>query len=468
MAMKSTLILTSVILHIMSISFRGASAFTSTIRTTTMKRARDVNANHGGIASPGRVQCRRTMVAAPETSAHDPTNNHKNAASPKLTGKEVKAIYESSPPLYLAQGLLAVHKPLTWSSSDVVTYIRGILTRDAKDRGFVKATNQDGNQKSRRKKQIMMKVGHGGTLDPLASGVLVLGIGKGTTLLQDYLTGDKQYVASCELGYETDTLDAEGKLVKEAPWDHVKDMSVVESVIPKFTGKIEQVPPLYSAIRVDGQRLYEIARKDDSGEAAEKVEIPKREVEIHALTAGTVLEESVVRSGVVDGPRYREAAQKLEEEAAAKAAAAAAEAAAKAAEAAAIEAKGENADENSKTEEGSENKEGGGKKKKGRRGRNNKRQNNNGNKKNYFDEVTVPSVQSADDALALPRFTLELKCGGGTYVRSLVRDIGYELDTVATMTGLVRMKQGPFVLDDALRKEDWTAEKIYEAIREME
>ena len=112
----------------------------------------------------------------------------------------------SSPPLYLSEGLVAIHKPLTWTSNDVVSYIRGILERDAKDRGYSKdqdnSSNNNNKKRNRRKKQ-MMKVGHGGTLDPLASGVLVLGIGKGTTLLQDYLQGDKHYTASCHLGFET-------------------------------------------------------------------------------------------------------------------------------------------------------------------------------------------------------------------------------------------------------------------------
>lgn len=303
-----------------------------------------------------------------------------------------------------------------------------------------------------------MKVGHGGTLDPLASGVLVLGIGKGTSMLQSYLEGDKQYTAACELGYETDTLDAEGKLVKTAPWcDHVKSIQDVEAIIPKFTGKIQQVPPLYSAIRVDGKRLYEIARGDDS-ENAENVEIPKRDVEIYGLQVGSTLEDDVIRSGVVDGPNYREKAQSLEEAAAAEAAAAEA--------AAAANKNDETKDNNNVNEE----EEGGQSKKRKRRGKN-KKQNKNANKKSLFDELTVPSIQPTSDssnnstALNLPQFTLSVQCGGGTYIRSLVRDIGYELNTVATMTGLVRTKQGPFVLGDALVKEDWTAEKIYEAIQ---
>ena len=103
--------------------------------------------------------------------------------------------------------------------------ICGILIQDAKDCGVEEP-------KGRRKKPLM-KVGHGGTLDPLVLRLLVLGFGKETSLLQLYLEGDKRYMAACKLGYKTDTLDAEGKLVRIAPWDYVTDMAAVEAIIPK-------------------------------------------------------------------------------------------------------------------------------------------------------------------------------------------------------------------------------------------
>jgi len=358
----------------------------------------------------------------------------------------------SSPPLYLAEGLVAIHKPLTWTSNDVVSYIRGILERDAKDRGYSKDqdnSNNNNNKKRNRRKKQMMKVGHGGTLDPLASGVLVLGIGKGTTLLQDYLQGDKHYSASCHLGYQTDTLDAEGKIVKEAPCDHIKDITTVEKIIPKFMGKIEQIPPMFSAIRVDGKRLYEIARNDSETNNAEEVEIPKREVEIYGLQVKSTLEKDVIISGVVDGPVYREKVQAIEEAAKAKEAAAASTTEA-------IKDEGNDSG-------GAEVEESNRKKKRRRGGRNNKQK--KANKKSPFNEITVPSIQPDNNTLVMPQFALNIQCGGGTYIRSLVRDIGYELDTVATMTGLVRTKQGPFLLENALTKDNWTAEKIYDAVR---
>jgi len=263
----------------------------------------------------------------------------------------------------------------------------------------------------------------------------VLGIGSGTTKLQGYLEGDKQYVAACELGYETTTLDAEGDMVKEMECAHVQSISNIEDVLPKFRGEIFQVPPLYSAIRVDGKRLYEIARKEEKSDEKTTVEIPTRQVVIHELKVGTSLDEDVIRSGVVHGSKYRQIAEvkkrELRETANAKA-------------------------EEASSDTGKKEEDNG--KKKG------KRNNRKDKKDNLFTDATIPMISSNENKFDLPQFTLSISCGGGTYIRSLVRDIGYECGTVATMTGLVRTKQGPFVLVDALRREEWNADRIYDAI----
>jgi len=403
------------------------------------------------------------------------------------------------PPLYLAEGLFAVIKPLTWSSNDVVSYIRGILIRDAKERGVTdNSDDHDDNNTPRKKKKKwtgrrknqLMKVGHGGTLDPLASGVLVVGIGKGTTMLQGYLQGDKHYVASVQLGYETTTLDCEGSIVKTASYEHIHDIESMEKTIKtKFTGTIQQVPPLYSAIRVGGQRLYDIARPSSSSSSsstgvatikAEDVVIPTREVEIYNIHVSSTLNNDVLCSGMVDGPKYRELASIREEEAAVAAATAAA---AEADTTAAVDRNNDNNNHlNEDEKKGGEGREGTGNKKRKRGARGTNKDNNsssNNNHKNLFDEVTIPAIQPSNDCnsatpttstttLTMPQFALSVECGGGTYIRSLVRDIGYELNTVATMTGLVRTKQGPFVLSDALIKEEWTADAIYNAILKRE
>ncbi len=119
------------------------------------------------------------------------------------------------------------------------------------------------------------KVGHGGTLDPAAVGVLPIAIGKATRLLQ-YLPGGKAYRAVIRFGMQTTTDDLEGEVIYSAPVSELT-LDRVREIIPQFIGNIIQTPPIYSAIKVDGQRLYKLAR---SGETDETVEIPTREVQI--------------------------------------------------------------------------------------------------------------------------------------------------------------------------------------------
>ena len=120
-----------------------------------------------------------------------------------------------------------------------------------------------------------VKVGHGGTLDPLATGVLPIAIGEATKLAGRMLDSDKIYDFTVALGVQTDTLDLEGRPI--ATSEHRPNWAQVEAVLPRFTGPIEQVPPAYSAILIDGQRAYDLARK---GEA---VEMKTRSVPIHQL-----------------------------------------------------------------------------------------------------------------------------------------------------------------------------------------
>ena len=167
-----------------------------------------------------------------------------------------------------------------------------------------------------------------------------------------YLQGSKKYFARGEFGYETTTLDVEGNVTKTADFDHIT-IDKLKETIPNFVGTLQQIPPIFSAIKQGGKRLYNEARE---GKTAEDVEIQPREVHVYNLDL-------------------------LNEE---------------------------------KTD--------------------------------------------------LPFFDIDIECGGGTYVRSLVRDIGYSLDSVATTTILTRTKQGQFTIDDVLDKPDWTPDNIYGAI----
>jgi tRNA pseudouridine55 synthase len=119
------------------------------------------------------------------------------------------------------------------------------------------------------------KVGHGGTLDPLATGVLPIAIGEATKLAGRMLDSDKIYDFTVTFGTQTDTLDLEGKVVAES--DHRPTLGEVEAILPRFTGPIEQAPPAYSAILIDGQRAYDLAR------AGQDVEMKLRSVMIYEL-----------------------------------------------------------------------------------------------------------------------------------------------------------------------------------------
>lgn len=135
-----------------------------------------------------------------------------------------------------AAGLVIVDKPSGWTSHDVV----GRMRRLAGTR----------------------KVGHSGTLDPMATGVLVLGINRATRLLGHLTLADKEYVATIRLGQSTVTDDAEGEVISSAPAAHV-DEAAVRAVLPAYTGDIQQVPSSVSAIKVDGVRSYARVRSGD-------------------------------------------------------------------------------------------------------------------------------------------------------------------------------------------------------------
>jgi tRNA pseudouridine55 synthase len=119
------------------------------------------------------------------------------------------------------------------------------------------------------------KVGHGGTLDPLASGVLPIAVGEATKLAGRLLDSDKIYAFTIAFGAETDTLDAEGQVIETSGVRPTAD--AIDAILPRFTGPIEQVPPAFSALKVDGERAYDLAR------AGEEVTLASRKVVVHSL-----------------------------------------------------------------------------------------------------------------------------------------------------------------------------------------
>ncbi len=131
-------------------------------------------------------------------------------------------------------GILLVDKPTEWTSHDVVAKIRNHFK--------------------------FSKVGHGGTLDPLATGLLVLLIGKGTKLSDRIMGGDKTYEGTMHLGVTTSSQDADGEILEEKDASHIT-REQVEAAIQNYLGDIEQIPPMVSAIKKDGVALYKLARK---------------------------------------------------------------------------------------------------------------------------------------------------------------------------------------------------------------
>ncbi|KAM4525865.1 pseudouridylate synthase TRUB1 [Fundulus diaphanus] len=240
--------------------------------------------------------------------------------------------------LQALNGLFAIYKKQGPTSADVLNTLKDTLLREA---GVE-------NSNSRKRKKQWLKMGHGGTLDSAASGVLVVGVGNGTKQLSTMLTGSKKYRAVGELGKATDTLDATGTVIMEKEFEHITRLDMEEK-LKMFTGDIMQVPPLYSALKKDGQRLSVLLKKGHQVEAK-----PARPVTVYSLT--------------------------LQE-------------------------------------------------------------------------------------FQPPCFTLDIECGGGFYVRSLVDDLGKALASCAHVKELIRTKQGQFTLQDhALHEEQWTLENIRGAL----
>lgn len=147
-------------------------------------------------------------------------------------------------------GILLINKPKEYTSHDVVAKVKKILK--------------------------VNKIGHTGTLDPNATGVLPLLLNKGTKFSKYLINHDKEYEVLLQLGKKTDTADAEGKIIEEKNVD-IDKMGKAEEILKTFIGTQEQIPPMYSAIKVNGKKLYEYARR------GEIVEIESRKIEIYNI-----------------------------------------------------------------------------------------------------------------------------------------------------------------------------------------
>ncbi len=136
--------------------------------------------------------------------------------------------------------VILINKPYTWSSFDIVRKLKYALKHNL---GIKK-----------------IKVGHAGTLDPLATGLMIVCTGKETKNIESYQAQIKEYITTIKLGSTTPTFDLESEVDKEYPYEHITQ-EMVEETLKKFTGSILQTPPIHSAVKVNGKRAYELARK---------------------------------------------------------------------------------------------------------------------------------------------------------------------------------------------------------------
>lgn len=151
---------------------------------------------------------------------------------------------------YAAGQVLLFNKPYGWTSFDLVRKVRGLIH--------------------------IKKIGHAGTLDPLATGLMILCTGKFTKRINEFMGQEKEYIAEMILGAVTPTYDLESEPVQHKPFDHVS-LELLEEVMGKFRGPILQIPPAHSAIKVGGKRVYELAR------AGKEVKLEPRPVTIYLL-----------------------------------------------------------------------------------------------------------------------------------------------------------------------------------------
>ena len=149
----------------------------------------------------------------------------------------------------MANGILVIDKPAGWTSQDVAAKLRGVFHE--------------------------RRVGHGGTLDPMATGVLPIFIGRATRAAEFAESAEKEYIAGLRLGTVTDTQDTSGNVLETRPVTVTREE--VQTALQRFLGQISQIPPMYSAIKINGQKLYELARK------GKEVARRPRSITIHEL-----------------------------------------------------------------------------------------------------------------------------------------------------------------------------------------
>ncbi|KAH0293783.1 pseudouridine synthase, partial [Aureobasidium sp. EXF-3399] len=338
--------------------------------------------------------------------------------------KSVKIMSDPSP---VVEGVFAVHKPLAVSSAQALRDLQKHLNPSKTFAPWIQAekNKRDADaarsyKRSRKQRQaVQVKLGHGGTLDPLATGVLVVGVGSGTKKLQGFLDCTKVYETVVVFGAASDTYDTEGKVVKRAPYQHITK-HMVEEALQKFRGDIMQRPPIFSALRVQGKRLYEYAREGKEV----PVEIQERPVTVSQLDMVEWLDPNTHKYNWPEKEaedEEKKAVDKLLPQVASEA------------QATTAQEPQPDADELKRKREGSDGPE--------------------------VKKMKVDGAEAADQASTVnegaaqeqkpcpaPAARIRMTVSSGFYVRSLCHDLGAAVGSLGLMAALERSRQGEFEL----------------------
>lgn len=191
---------------------------------------------------------------------------------------------------FISGEIIAIDKPYKWTSFDAVKRLRGAIQKRLHVKKF--------------------KVGHAGTLDPLATGVLIVCTGRATKKIEELQSGDKEYVATVCLGATTPSYDLETEIDANYPWEHITETDA-RNALESFKGTIMQVPPVFSAVKVDGKRAYKYARKGHELELKAKP-VKIREIEFISLNGPELTFRVVCGKGTYIRSMARDLGSKLQ------------------------------------------------------------------------------------------------------------------------------------------------------------
>ena len=291
--------------------------------------------------------------------------------------------------------IIPIDKPYRWTSADVIRKVKFAAIRH-----FGKKN---------------LKVGHAGTLDPLATGVLLVCIGKATKLAETLQSHDKEYIAGITFGATTPSYDLEKEIDRFFPHDHVS-AETIEAALPAFIGEQDQIAPLFSAKSVDGVRAYELARKLYRTMGRSDSDAPRLSDDRHPLTVGDMSSTSHPSHSSDSSTVIDAAAEELIRVSRINIT-----------ELELLEFYSRNEGFEDRTTHGTE----------------------AGGPQNASSRINVTD----NSALGLPRATVRMACSKGTYVRAFARDLGEALGTGAHLDSLQRSRSGIFRVENALSVE---------------